>query len=378
VFQSIGIGAAVAERTILVRRSRTDGYIGPAMRVLVTGSHGYIGSVLAPFLADAGHDVLGLDTRFYRGCDFGEDLGAVPSVERDVRDVGPAELEGLDAIVHLAALSNDPLGDFDPALTEQINRDATLTLARAAREAGVRRFVFASSCSMYGASDSDDALTEDAPLRPLTPYAESKVRSEEGLFELAGPDFAPVSMRNSTVYGSSPRLRLDIVLNNLAAWSHTTGRIRLLSDGSAWRPLVHVRDVAKVALALLEAPEEEISGLAINVGSDAQNYRVSELAALLSTVTGCAVETAEGSVADQRSYRVDFSKLGRLFPALSVDWDADRGANELVDAYRRNGLSREDFDGDRYVRLRRLRHLVDAGRVDDELRWRVGASLKPA
>jgi nucleoside-diphosphate-sugar epimerase len=340
------------------------------MRVLVTGSHGYIGSVLAPFLADAGHEVLGLDTRFYRGCDFGAEVGDVPTVDRDVRDVGPAELEGLDAIVHLAALSNDPLGDFDRSLTEQINFTATVNLARAAREAGVRRFLFASSCSMYGASGSDDTLDENAPLRPLTAYAESKVRSEEQLLELAGPDFVPASMRNATVYGVSPRLRLDIVLNNLAAWSYTTGRIRLLSDGTAWRPLVHVRDVAKAALAMLEAPEGVVGGTAVNVGSNEQNYLIRDLAETLAGVTGCEVEIAEGSVADQRSYRVDFSKLGRMLPDLGFDWDAERGARELVDSMAEVGLTRDEFDGDRYVRLRRLRTLLDRGEIDGDLRWR--------
>ena len=340
------------------------------MRVLVTGSHGYIGSVVAPLLADAGHDVVGLDTFFYRGCDFGSEVGQVESLSRDVREVGPAELEGFDAIVHLAALSNDPLGDFDAELTAEINCDATLRLARAGREAGVRRFVFASSCSMYGASETDVAVDEDAPLKPLTAYAESKVRSEEGLVELAGPDFAPVSMRNATVFGVSPRLRLDIVLNNLAAWSHTTGRIRLLSDGSAWRPLVHVRDVAKATLALLDAPEEQIRGEAFNVGSNDQNYLVRELAEQLSEITGCVVEVAEGSSADQRSYRVDFSKLGRLLPGLTLDWNAERGGRELVDAYRRVGLTTDEFDSDRFVRLRRLRRLLDEGALDASLRWR--------
>jgi nucleoside-diphosphate-sugar epimerase len=254
-------------------------------------------------------------------------------------------------------------------LTAQINCDATLTLARAAREAGVRRFIFASSCSMYGASGSDDALDEGAPLRPLTPYAESKVRSEEGLYELAGPDFAPVSMRNGTVFGVSPRLRLDIVLNNLAGWSHTTGRIRLLSDGMAWRPLVHVRDVAKTALVLLEAPEDAIRGEAFNVGTDEQNYLIRRLAELLSELTGCAVEVAEGSEADKRSYRVDFSKLAQTFPDLRLDWNAELGARELVDAYRRVGLSSGEFEGDRYVRLRRLRRLLDDGALGADLRW---------
>jgi len=340
------------------------------MRVLVTGSHGYIGSVVAPLLADSGHDVVGLDTFFYRGCDFGPEVGQVESLSRDVREVASAELEGFDAIVHLAALSNDPVGDLDAGLTAEINCDATLRLARAAREAGVRRFVFASSCSMYGASETEAAVHEDAPLKPLTAYAESKVRSEEGLVELAGPDFAPVSMRNATVFGVSPRLRLDIVLNNLAAWSHTTGRIRLLSDGSAWRPLVHVRDVGKATLALLDAPEDQIRGEAFNIGSDDQNYLVRDLAEQLSEITGCVVEVAEGSSADQRSYRVDFSKLGRLLPGLTPDWNAERGGRELVDAYQSVGLTKDEFDGDRFVRLRRLRRLLDEGALDAGLHWR--------
>jgi nucleoside-diphosphate-sugar epimerase len=338
------------------------------MRVLVTGHHGYIGSVLAPFLADAGHDVAGLDAELYRGCDFGADFDAVPSCVADVRDVTPADLAGFEAIVHLAALSNDPVGDLDPSLTESINRDATLRIATAARKAGVRRFIFASSCSMYGASGTDDGLDEEAPLRPQTPYAESKVRSEEGLFALTGPDFAPVSMRNATVFGASPRLRLDIVLNNLCAWAHTTGRIRLLSDGTAWRPLVHVQDVARVALTLLEAPEEQVRGEAFNVGTEEQNYRVRELAEVVSSVTGCTIELAQGSEADQRSYRVDFSKLARTFPGLVLQWDAERGTHELIDAYRRVDLTWDDFEGDRYVRLRRLRSLLDQGELDPDLR----------
>ena len=339
------------------------------MKVLVTGHEGYIGSVLAPHLADAGHDVVGLDTGLYRGCDFGAPPRRLPALAIDVRDVVPADLAGFDAVVHYAALSNDPLGDLDPGLTEDVNRDGTLRLARAAREAGVRRFVFASSCSMYGASGTDDALDESAPLRPLTAYAESKVRSEEGLFALAGPDFAPVSMRNATVFGASPRLRLDIVLNNLAAYAHTTGRITLLSDGTAWRPLVHVRDVAKAALTLLEAPEDVIRGAAFNVGTDEQNYRVRELAEILAGVTGCEIEIAEGSSADNRSYRVSFTKIAGVFPRLVFDWNAELGAQELVHAYREVGMTRADFDGDRYIRLRRLRTLLEDGSLAADLRW---------
>jgi len=344
------------------------------MRILVTGHLGYIGAVLAPLLAAGRHEVEGFDADLYRGCDFGHAPDGVAGRIGDVRDLRPADLSGFDAVVHLAALSNDPLGSLDPALTLDVNAEGTLRLARAAREAGVRRFVFASSCSMYGASGTDDALDESAPLHPLTAYAESKVRAEEGLFALAGPEFAPVSMRNATVFGVSPRLRLDIVLNNLAAWAHTTGRIRLLSDGTAWRPLVHVRDLAKTALALLAAPEDQIGGEAFNVGTDAQNYLVRDLAEIVSEVTGCEVEMAEGSSADDRSYRVDFSKLRTAFPDLSLDWDAERGAHELADAYRDVGLTTADFDGDCYVRVRRLQTQLDAGELNGDLRRRVATA----
>jgi nucleoside-diphosphate-sugar epimerase len=339
------------------------------MRVCVTGHRGYIGSVLAPFLAERGHGVVGVDTDYYAGCDFGPAADAVPSLNLDVRNVEARDLEGFDAVVHLAALSNDPLGDLNDAWTREINLDGTLAVARAAREAGVRRFVFASSCSIYGASGTDDLLGEEATLRPLTPYAESKVRAEEGLLELADGDFAPVAMRNATVYGVSPRLRLDVVLNNLAAWAHTTGEVRLLSDGSSWRPLLHVLDVARAAHALLEAPEELVRCEAFNVGSNEQNYRVRELAELLSAETGCRVEVAAGAAPDARSYRVDFGKLERMIPAAVPQWDAAGGARELIAAYRNVGLTKEQFDGRRYMRLRQIRHLLDEQELDGDLRW---------
>jgi nucleoside-diphosphate-sugar epimerase len=340
------------------------------MRVLVTGHHGYIGSVLAPGLREAGHEVVGLDTFYYRGCDFGDGSVLEPSLELDLRDGSPTDLEGFNAVVHLAALSNDPLGDFNPSWTYAINRDATISLARAAKEAGAQRFVFASSCSMYGAAEGDLALTEAAPLRPLTPYAESKVAAEEALNELAGDDFAPVSMRNATVYGVSPRLRLDIVLNNLVAWAHTTGAIRLQSDGSSWRPLIHVRDVVRATLALLEAPDDVVRGEAFNIGSDAQNYRIRELAEIVhDCFAQCEVTFAEGASADPRSYRVDFSKFESAFPECRFEWTAERGADELARAYEDVGLTFEDFQGHRYIRLGQLRRLLDANALDGELRW---------
>jgi nucleoside-diphosphate-sugar epimerase len=340
------------------------------MRILVTGHHGYIGSVLAPLLAGAGHDVAGLDTFFYRGCDFGPDADGTPARTLDVRDVDPAALAGLDAVVHLAALSNDPVGDLDPGWTYAINLDASIALARAAREAGVSRFVFASSCSMYGAAGEDEALDENAPLRPLTAYAESKVRAEEGILSLADASFAPVSMRNSTAYGASPRLRLDVVLNNLVAWAHTTGAIRLQSDGTAWRPLVHVRDIAAATLALLEAPAETIRGEAFNIGTDEQNYRIRELAEVVrERLPHCAVEFAAGVAADARSYRVEFSKFARAFPACRLSWTAARGADELATAYASVGLAAGELHGSRYIRLARVRELLDAGELADGLRW---------
>lgn len=347
------------------------------MRVLVTGHHGYIGSVTAPFLAAAGHEVVGLDTFFYRGCDFG--AGGPASFDgRDVRDVSPAWLEGLDAVVHLAALSNDPIGDLNEQWTYDINRDGAVALARAARDAGVPRFVLASSCSMYGASGTDDALDESAPLRPLTAYAASKVRAEEEIARLAGPGFAPVFMRNATAYGVSPRLRLDIVLNNLAAWAHTAGRVRLLSDGLAVRPIVHIEDISRATLALLEAPAGVVSGEAFNIGTDAQNYRVRDLAAIVQSASGCEVEIAGGATSDPRSYRVDFSKLARAFPDLELVWTAERGARELLDAYREVGLTAELFEGHRYIRLNQIKRLLADGRLDDTLRFVDGPDERAA
>ena len=340
------------------------------MRVLVTGHHGYIGSVLVPMLRVAGHDVIGLDTFFYRGCDFGVSEGLETATALDVRDVTPSSLEGVDAIVHLAALSNDPLGDLNSGWTYAINRDGTVALARAAKHAGVSRFVLASSCSMYGAAAGDEALDESAALRPLTPYAESKVEAESALWDLAGDGFSPVAMRNATVYGVSPRLRLDIVLNNLVAWAHTTGAIRLQSDGSSWRPLVHVQDVARATMALLEAPVELVAGEAYNIGTEAQNYRIRELAEIVhDRLPHCDVTFAEGASPDPRSYRVAFTKFASTFPECRFEWTAERGADELASAYASVGLTFDEFESHRFIRLNQLKRLLEARRLDGALRW---------
>jgi nucleoside-diphosphate-sugar epimerase len=341
------------------------------MKVLVTGHHGYIGSITAPLLATAGHEVTGLDVRLYDGCDLYADESALPTLDADIRDIEARQLEGFDAVVHLAALSNDPLGDFDRELTLAINYEATVNLARAAREGGVRRFVFASSCSMYGAADGGRPVDESAPLKPLTAYAESKVRSEEALAELATEDFAPVFMRNATAYGVSPRLRLDIVLNNLVGWALTTGAVRILSDGTPWRPLVHVEDIARATAAILEAPEEATRSQAFNVGRDDENYQVRELAEIVQRAVGrCDLEFGGSGDPDPRSYRVDFSKFHDAISGAGLGWTAEAGALELVDAYRAAGITFEDFDGDRFTRLKHLRKRIDEGELGPDLRPR--------
>jgi nucleoside-diphosphate-sugar epimerase len=341
------------------------------MQVLLTGSHGYIGSVTERVLADAGHDVAGLDALLYDGCDLpgAAANGARPALVRDVRDVTAADLARFDAVVHLAALSNDPLGELSPELTRAINFEASVALARAAREAGASHFVFASSCSMYGAAGTDELVDEDAPLRPLTAYAESKVLAEEALAELADDSFSPVFMRNATAYGVSPRLRLDIVLNNLVAWALTTGRVKIMSDGTPWRPLVHVEDIALATAALLEAPREAVHAEAFNVGGADENYQVRELAELARAAVGdCEIEYAGSGDPDPRSYRVSFAKLGRALPDLRLRWTARAGAEELAAAYRAAGLTLAEFEGDRFVRLRRLDALRARGELDETLR----------
>jgi nucleoside-diphosphate-sugar epimerase len=341
------------------------------MRVFVTGHHGYLGSVLVPMLAAEGHEVVAIDNDLFAPCTFGGPApsGSWQSLRRDLRDVTRGELEGFDAVVHLAALSNDPLGDLNPDLTYDINLDGSLRLARLAKEAGVARFLFSSSCSNYGAS-GEAVLDESAELQPLTPYAISKVRLEEELTRLADGRFSPVFLRNATAYGVSPRLRLDLVLNNLTGWGVTTGKIVLQSDGTPWRPLVHAEDIALAFLALLAAPREKVHGEAFNVVPEGENYRIRELAEIVAeTLPGTEVTFAEGAAPDARNYRVSGAKLLATLPGLRFRWTARSGARQLADAYQRAGMTRAEFDGPRYKRLAWIRHLLAAGELDAALRW---------
>jgi nucleoside-diphosphate-sugar epimerase len=344
------------------------------MRVLLTGHEGYLGAVMSRVLVADGHRVVGLDTGYFSGCDLGPPAPALPSIGADVRDVVPADCEGFDAVVHLAALSNDPLGNLAPELTHEINVEGSARLAMAAREAGVGRFIFASSCSIYGASGGDELVDESAPLRPVTPYAESKVRTEDLLRDLADGDFAPVVLRNATVYGFSPRLRTDLVVNDLVASAVLDGQVRVLSDGSPWRPVVHVEDVARVVVATLAAPVDAVRGEVLNVGSGPQNHRVRDLAEIVAAVTGAEIRITGERGPDPRSYRVDFSRLARVLPGFAVSWDVEAGVTELLSAYRRHELDRDSVHH-RFTRLARLRALREDGRLGPDLRW-VDATIR--
>ena len=338
-------------------------------RVLVTGDRGYIGAVLVPFLRDHGHHMVGLDAGWYEGCDFGPMDGAT-EVPRDIRDVTVDDLEGFDAVIHLAAVSNDPVGHLNPQATYSVNADGAVHVAATAKEAGVPRFLFSSSCSLYGAA-GDAPVTEEGQFNPVTPYGESKVLAEERISKLADHMFSPVYLRNATAYGSSPRLRADIVVNNLTGCAFTQGEVRLQSDGSPWRPLVHIEDISRAFLAALEAPVDAIHDQAFNVGRDEDVVQIRDVALQVSQALDCPVTFAESAGPDIRDYRVDFSKIKRVLPAYQAKWTVSRGIEQLAEDMQRFGLSTEDFEGPRFVRLARINELLASGRLNDNLEMTV-------
>jgi nucleoside-diphosphate-sugar epimerase len=340
------------------------------MRILMTGHDGYVGAVMAPLLQAAGHEVVGLDNHYFDGCNFGDYAPNLRVIRCDIRDLSPAHLHGFGGVVHLAAVSNDPLGNLNPESTYEINHRASMRLAELAKAAGVDRFVYSSSCSVYGAASPEDVLDESASFSPVTPYAKSKVMVERDLGALADASFCPVFMRNATVYGVSPRLRGDLVVNNLAGWALTTGRVLMKSDGTPWRPLLHVMDMSRAFLAALEAPRDAVFNQAFNVGRPGENYRIQQVAEIVqSLVPGSRVEFSQDAGPDPRCYRVNFDKIGKALPQLKMTWNVEQGVAELLTAYKRLELTQQDLEGGKYLRIKTISQHIAAGRLGDDLRW---------
>ncbi len=339
------------------------------MKVLVTGHRGYIGSVLVPLLLARDHEVHGFDTDLFRACTFDGELANIPEVIGDVRDVDIDIVKGYDAIIHLAGLSNDPLGDYNPNLTEDINHQGSVRMAKLAKEAGVERFLFASSCSNYGGG-GQDFLDENAAFNPVTPYGVSKVAVEGSVGPMADDSFSPTFLRASTAYGMSPRIRFDLVVNNLTAWAFCTGEVHLKSDGSPWRPLVHVEDIARAYIAIMEEKREIVHGRAFNVGTTSENYIIREVAEIVhDVVPNCEIGFAEGAEPDLRCYRVDCNLLSRTVHGFKPQWTVRRGVEQLLEAYQRVGLTLDEFEGPHFKRIGHVKQLLDSGRLDNTLRW---------
>jgi len=338
-------------------------------KVLVTGDKGYIGTVMVPMLLKEGFEVVGMDTDLYSQCTFGDNPNGTTSIKKDIRDATVEDFDGVDAVIHLAALSNDPLGNLNPEVTYDINLRGTVHLAKMAKQAGVPRFLFSSSCSNYG-SAGENMVDEDGQLNPITPYGECKVKAEQELAKLADDNFCPVYLRNATAYGFSPRIRFDVVLNNLTAWAYATGKVHMKSDGTPWRPIVHIRDISLAFIACLKAPREAIFNQAFNIGRKEENYRIKEIAEIVKkTVPNCIIEYADDAGPDLRCYRVDCSKAERILTEFKPTWTATEGARELYDEYRKVGVTKEEFEGPKFKRIAHIQKLMAEGKLGTDLRW---------
>jgi nucleoside-diphosphate-sugar epimerase len=344
--------------------------------VLITGHRGYIGSVMAPYLQEQGYDVVGLDTGYFDECTLVPDRALIPEIRKDIRDLEPADVADFYAVIHLAALSNDPIGNLNERWTAEINYQASVQLARLARAAEVRRFLFSSSCIMYGMSEAE-VVDETAPLGPKTEYARSKVKAEQALSDLANDHFSPIFLRNGTIYGVSPRMRFDTVLNDLVGSAVATGKVIVRGNGKPWRPVVHVEDVARAFHAVLEAPRVEIHNQAFNTGADHLNHQIRELGEIVvDVVPGSQLEVLGEPGADQRTYKADFSKFRRRFPDFQFKWNARTGAEQLAETFRRIGLTEADYRSAKFTRLKWLTQLRETGRLDDSLRWTAGSEAR--
>jgi nucleoside-diphosphate-sugar epimerase len=345
-------------------------------RLLITGHKGYIGSVMAPLFVQAGYDVVGLDTGYFDRCTLVPDEVQVPTIRKDIRDVAPDDLHAFNAVIHLAALSNDPIGNLDQGWTRQINCEATVRLAEFAKAAGVERFLFSSSCIMYGMSEAN-VVTEESPLDPRTEYARSKVLAEKAVSDLAGDGFSPTFLRNGTIYGLSPRMRFDTVLNDLVGTAVATGKVVVTSDGKPWRPVVHVQDVARAFMTVLKAPLEQVHNQAFNTGANELNHQILDLAQIATrTVPGCQLELKAQVGADQRTYQADFSKFASTFPEFKFNWTAEKGAAELYRTFKTIGLTHAELVDRRFTRLKWLNHLLESKRLDENLYWRQGEATE--
>jgi nucleoside-diphosphate-sugar epimerase len=327
-------------------------------------------------LIQRGHEIVGLDTDYYQRCTFSGEVPDNDFIKKDIRDVQHEDIEGIDAIIHLAGLSNDPLGDYRPELTKDINEKASVRLAVLAKETGIKRFLFASSCSNYGSAGSD-FLNEEVPFNPVTPYGVSKVEVEAALSKMADDNFSPTFLRASTAYGVSPRLRFDLVANNLTAWAFTTGRVYLKSDGTPWRPIVHVEDIALAYIAVLQAPRDVVHNEAFNVGTTTENYQIKEIAEIVQDIVpNCRVDYAPDAGPDKRCYRVNCDKIARCLHEFKPQWTARRGIEQLYNEYKKVGLTLDEFEGPKYMRIAHIKRLIDENHLSENLRWKESDQLQ--